>query len=947
MSHRRIQDGLAGAWGPDAAAIPVAPVCWSGGGTGGDHGGAGLGDNDGVSEETQEGPDEALRRDIRLVTSILGQTLVRTDGQHLLDLVEQVREHAKRGSLTEMPHTDLVTTGKLVRAFTVYFHLANVTEQVHRGRTLLAERREGGGWLDRTLERITSSGVGADDLQRQLAGICVRPVFTAHPTEVARRSTIDKLRAVAALLETPDSPRRTRRLEEVIQLLWHTDELRTQAPTPVDEARNGIYYLEGLSAAAVADVVDELRDQLARRDVTLPLDVRPLRFGTWMGGDRDGNPSVTADVTRDVLELQATHGLRLLGDLVNRLRRDLSVSERLAQVSDELRTRLDEVLPGLPEVEPRYRRLNAEEPYRLFLTCVHVRLRLTEERVRSGGRHRPGRDYLDDVELMDDLRLLHRSVLEHQGPLVAGGELERALRTVGATGFTLATMDVREHAAKHHHAVGQLLDRTGELDRPYADLSRPDRVAVLSRELAGRRPLATHPLPLDDAGRATAATFETIAWALESLGARTVESYIISMTHGVDDVFAAVLLAREAGLVDLVGGEAGVGFVPLLETIDELDRADEILEGLLGDASYRELVRLRGDVQEVMLGYSDSNKQGGIATSQWRIQRAQRRARDVARRHGVRLVFFHGRGGSVGRGGGPTYDAIVALPWGTVDGEVKITEQGEVISDKYALPVLARQNLELSLAATIEATVLHRTDRRTPEEASRWDAVMDELASAAHDRYDDLVGRDDLPEYFTTSTPVDVLGSLRIGSRPARRPDAGGGIEDLRAIPWVFGWTQSRQIVPGWYGVGAGLAAAKAATPGNLDELREMYRRWPFFRTFLDNVAMTLFKTDLDVAASYVAALVPQRMHGFLDLVREEYDVTVERVLEVTGDQMLLERDPVLRNTLAVRENYLAPLHKLQIELLARQRRGEEEPQLDNALMLTVNGIAAGMRNTG
>ena len=892
--------------------------------------------------EDSSTPDRALRRDIRRVTSILGETLARTEGDDLLALVEQVRSHAKDGRLDQLPDFDLATITRLVRAFTAYFHLANITEQVHRGRALTRQKQADGGWIEQALGRIREAGVPPEELAGLLRTVGVRPVFTAHPTEVARRSTIDKLRRVATLLEEPEGARRDRRLAEAIELLWLTDEIRIEPPEPSDEARNVVYYLEGLSAAALPDVLEELRDRLSTMGVELPADVRPLRFGSWVGGDRDGNPHVTPATTREVLTLQAVHGIRMLQTLVDRLRRDLSVSDRVSEVSAELTARIEELLPGLPEVEPRYRRLNAEEPYRLFLTCVHVRLGLTERRVAGGRHHVAGRDYADDTELLADLLLLHRSVLAHQGAVVASGELERLVRTVAATGLTLATLDVREHSSKHHAAVGQLLDRVGELSTPYADLEPHARAKVLSEELASRRPLARSPLPLDEECAATAETFRAIRWGLDSLGPRVVESYIISMTHDADDVFAAVVLAREAGLVDLPSGVARIGFVPLLETVTELEQTEFILDAMFADPSYRELVRLRGDVQELMLGYSDSNKAGGITTSQWQIQRAQRRARDVARRYGVRLRFFHGRGGSVGRGGGPTYDAIMALPSGTVDGEVKITEQGEVISDKYALPTLARQNLELAVAATIEASVLHRTDRRTPDEVRRWDTMMDRISEAAHQRYLGLVEEHGLAEYFLTSTPVDLLGALHIGSRPARRPDSDDGLDDLRAIPWVFGWTQSRQIVPGWFGVGSGLHAVA----GDVDRLREMYAAWPFFRTFLGNVSMTLVKTDLEIAARYVA-LAPESLRPLLETIRAEFDLTVERVLAVTGDAALLDREPTLRTTLEIRENYLEPLHHLQVELLGRYRRGEDDPALERALLLTINGIAAGMRNTG
>jgi phosphoenolpyruvate carboxylase len=886
---------------------------------------------------------DALRKDVRLVTSLLGQALVKTEGEALLELVEQVRQAAKDESLDQLPRLDPASATTLARAFASYFHLANITEQHHRGRTLERARTEHGGPLDHTFAALVDAAIPDEDVAELVQRLEVRPVFTAHPTEVARRTNLDKLRRVSALLAEPESRRRARELEAVVDLFWQTDQIRAGRPEPLDEARNGVYYLEGLARAAVPDVVDRLREHLHDRDLDLPLTHSPLRFGSWIGGDRDGNPTVTPQVTRDVLALQAGHGIAAIRSKIDDLRRELSVSERLTTVDQAVRDRTHSMLEALPEVEPRYRRLNAEEPYRLFLTCVDVRLRLTEGRVLAGQPHEDGRDYRNDRELLQDLALLHASVERHQGPVVANGDLQRLLRTVATFGFTLATLDIREHSEKHHAVLGQLFDHLGTLDAPYADLDSTSRLKLLSDELTLRRPLSHQPAPVDEDGHRTIGIFAVVREALDVLGAGAVESYIISMTHDADDVLAAVLLAREAGLVDLAAGRADIGFVPLLETVEELSRVEAILDALLGDPSYRRLVEVRGNFQEVMLGYSDSNKAGGITSSQWQIQRAQRIAHDVARRHGVRIRFFHGRGGSVGRGGGPTYEALLALPFGTVDGDVKLTEQGEVISDKYNLPVLARENLELLLAGTLEASLLHRTDRRTRQQREQWDALMDRVSAAAHDRYQTLVTQPDLPAYFTASTPADLLGALHIGSRPSKRPQQDAGLDGLRAIPWVFGWTQSRQIIPGWFGVGSGLSAALDWG----DDLREMYQSWPFFRSFLDNVAMTLAKTDLDIAARYVAALAPPETHHLLDDIRAEHALSVERLLQVTGDRELLEREPILRTTLEIRDNYLAPLHHLQVQLLQRRRDGEEDPELERALLLTVNGIAAGMRNTG
>ena len=889
-----------------------------------------------------------LRADVRKLGDLLGESLVRQEGQELLELVESVRKAVKDGGGDDLLSTlSIEQSVQLVRAFSTYFNLANVAEQVHRARVLSDARAQGGSWMAKAVDKIAAAQkanvpgheFSTEDLTRWVKELMVRPVFTAHPTEAARRSVLNKLGRVAKLLDQESSPAQRNQLAETIDVLWQTDELRVGRPEPLDEAMNALYYLDDLFKLTIPEVLNDFKNEIKRLGVDLPLDARPLSFGSWIGGDRDGNPNITASTTESAMVLQVGHAIRVTIAAMDELRQMLSVSTRITGVSNALLDSVEEDLKHIPEFEERFKRLNVQEPYRLKATAIVHRLAFTRNRHASGGAHVKHRDYNNTAELLADLALMRDSLLENRGELMATGLLERTMRTVSAFGLTHATLDVREHSDAHHHTLAFAFGDT------YKTKNHQERFAILAKELANSKNLDFG--KCDESAQKTLDTFKAVFDIVERFGPESIETYIVSMTKGSDDLLAAVVLAKQAGLVNLSSGRAIIGFAPLLETVAELRAAGEILDTLLNDPNYRKIVELRGNLQEIMLGYSDSNKDAGIATSQWEIHRAQRKLRDVAIKHGIKLRLFHGRGGSVGRGGGPTYDALVALPWGSIDGQIKMTEQGEVISDKYALPSLARENIELMLAASLEATILNRAPRQSNESLEKWNSCMDLISENSFARYRSLIDHPDLPAYFYASTPVEQLGEMMLGSRPSRRPDAAGGLDSLRAIPWVFGWTQSRQIVPGWFGVGSGLKAAREA--GKSDVIQEMLKQWHFFHTFISNVEMTLAKTDLEMARRYVEALVPKELHHFLDIIDEEFKLTCEEVLKVTKKASLLGDQPILARTLQVRDAYLAPLHLLQVNLLKRVRdhQGEVDATLHRALLLTINGVAAGLRNTG
>lgn len=898
--------------------------------------------------------DAALRTDIRRLGTQLGDALVRQHGQALLDRVEGVRGVARSlrrdaesgAALADiLAEVDVDDAIDLVRAFTVYFHLANTAEQVHRVEDLDETAAASDHRFADTVASLQQVGISNAEIVAATRQADLRPVFTAHPTEVSRRSILDKLAEVAELVERRGEAaagggeirRIDRRIDELIDAMWQTDELRREQPDPVDEARSMLYFLNQIVVEGLPELFDDIDAVLRTIGGSLPDDRVPVRFGSWIGGDRDGNPNVTAETTMAVLAFQRNRALRLLISEIEGLSSELSVSTAVSEVSEELAAALNLDRDRFPELVHRFDTISAGEPYRQRCAAIHRRLNET-------AMTPPGRDaYASPVELQTDLAVMSESLLANNGELLARGRLARVRRILAMVGFHLATLDIRQHTRRHHDALAELFEPLGV---DYATLDRAGRTEVLSAELGTRRPLAP---PVAPGGPEPLALLAELREAMDRWGDEIVESYIVSMTQGVDDVLAPAVMARDVGLVDLPAGVARLGFVPLFEMIDDLRAVGTVLRDLFAVEPYRKLVELRGNVQEVMVGYSDSNKDGGITTSQWEIHKALRQIAEVSAETGIRIVVFHGRGGTVGRGGGPTNAAILSQPAGAVAGAVKVTEQGEVIADKYGLPRLARRNVDLALSAVVEASLAHRRPRHDPTTLATWNEVMEMMSGHAYAAYRALLEGPGLVEYFQTSTPVEELGAMNIGSRPARRSSS-SGIDDLRAIPWVFGWTQSRQIIPGWFGVGTALEAARDA--GHDDVLAAMYADWQFFGTFLSNVEMTLSKTDLAIAKHYVDRLVDPELHHIFDTIAAEHDRTLDQIHQLTGSG-LLEDLPLLKRTLSVRDAYLDPINVLQVELLARSRAAEgrdEDPlerRLRRALLLTVNGVAAGLRNTG
>ncbi len=910
---------------------------------------------------------EAASTQVRLLGDLLGRTIADIEGAARLELVERIRHlaiDARSGDadasrelvaiLRDVPAEDALV---VVTAFASWFHLINLAEDQALVRQLIFDRQaaaDAGEIYTETIaaaiQRLADRGIDADSIEGVLHEVAIRPVLTAHPTESKRRTVLTKLGRISAALRRLDqerlSPEVRENLEEFlaeeITSLWLTDETRAQAPTVIDEVRNGLYWVD----AVLYDTVPRLYRELDRAvratfpDVTVEVG-RFLRFGSWIGGDRDGNPNVTAAVTERTLREHKTLAIRLLRRSIDRLHAHLSITSRRAPTA-ALRGRyaaLTDVLPeDAAEAEERY----PEQPHRQFLVLVYRVLAVTEERAANpwrADRKVDERSYATSHQLVDDLQLLRDSLRAAGAARIADGRVRDLQIQAEVFGFHLVTLDLRQHASRHAAALSELFARYGDAS-DYASLPEDDQRSILERELSTERPLAPAVLDLSEETNETLRLFRTVRRAHQRLGRDAIDTYIISMTRQVSDVLAVLVMARDAGCGD------ALDVTPLFETVDDLDRAPQVLDDLLRCEPYRDHVHRRHDHQQVMIGYSDSNKDGGYLAATWQLQRAQRALAEVADAHGVKLTLFHGRGGSIGRGGGPANAAIRAQPPESVRGRFKLTEQGEVIAARYRDDRLAHRHLE----QIIHAVLLTARPDRAPKTTARVDAVLDDLAGRARQAYRDLVH--DTPEtitYLREATPLDAIGELNIASRPARRKP-GAGIDDLRAIPWVFAWTQCRINLPAWYGVGAAIHSWAGEDHDRWQELRELVAVSPLLKVTLDNVEMALAKADLRIASEYTRLARPEIRAAVFPQIEAEFERTTTALRRVLGGTELLAHDPDLRAVLRLRDPYLDPLHAVQAALLARLREEtdtDRSSRLRDAVLVATNGIAAGLRNTG
>ena len=888
--------------------------------------------------------DQPLREDVNRLGALVGEILAEQRGEDFLALIEHIRTAAiqrrerkneasyLRQTLSRMPPA---TAEAVVRAFATYFNAVNLAERVHRIRRRRDYQRNGDtpqpGGLLATLHALRDEGVDYDTLRAQLDALCVELVFTAHPTEAVRRALLEKEQdVVRGLVEDMDrnlTPQERRadlaRMRSAITASWQTAESPPSKPTVADELEHVGFYLSETIYRVLPVFYETFAEAMETVYGKRPAVPCVLRFGSWVGGDMDGNPNVGADTIAATLATQRGSILRAYRRDLAKLSRTLSQSPERVGIDAAIHACIDDYRTRFPDVAARLRARNADMPYRALLALIDARLEATDAGTASA--------YAGPQEFLADLDLIAASLVANRGEHAGGFALDRVRRRVRSFGFHLATLDVRQDSSVHERALAICLDDAGFAQRPV-----DERIACLTRALSGTPPtldLATLPEP----ARGTLAVFRTLAQARRTYGEVALGPYIVSMSRTAADALAVLALAHLSG-----DGDGALDVAPLFETVADLDAAPQVLRALLADPRYRAHVAARGGRQMVMLGYSDSSKDAGMLASRFALQQAQIALLAVGREFGVRIAFFHGRGGSISRGGGKTERAVIAAPRGSVEGYLRVTEQGEVIHRKYGIRALALRNMEQTVGAVLRVSLRPRPPE--PREA-RWREWARAMAQVSRDAYRALVHDDaDFPAYFRDATPIDLIERLRLGSRPAKRAGS-GDIGSLRAIPWVFAWSQTRCNLTAWYGVGAGLAHGIAAF--GLDAMKEMTSDWPFFAALADDLDMVLAKSDLAIFEGY-SLLAGPRHTQFHPRIAEEFARARDAVLALHGASELLSRDPRLRQSIRLRNPYVDPINLLQQDLLRRWRAADRPDDADyRALVATVNGISAGVQNTG
>ena len=910
-----------------------------------------------------------LRGEVRFLGGLLGKVLIAQEGQGFFELVEAIRKMAielrkqyspalEKKLLQKIRSLDLENLTKVLRAFTVYFQLVNLAEDKHRirrKRSYENEQKIQLGSYEDILSRLERARIPFGKIEELLRELSIGLVLTAHPTEAQRRSVFEKLYELESFLLDREfknlTPRELaeneRGIYEQITLLWQTDELRRRRQTVLDEVDNGLFYLDEILFGVLPDSLSRFYELIEK---TWKKKVKPspfLRFGSWIGGDRDGNPFVDHKITIETMRRQKDLVLRKYMQSLKRLLPLYSQSVFLAGASRELLKSIEEDTKRLPRFAESLKQRSAAEPYRRKISFIQrklvnaLRLNSLEAERQTAPDETIEAAYSAPEEFRVDLQILLKSLQKHKGEALAR-PVERLLFALDLFGFHFATLDIRDNAEVIQEAALEIAAQAGIADLPAKEADGEARTAFWSKTLERRTAVAVNESNLSAATWEVYATFKTIASIRKTFGPQAVTTYILSMSHGPWDVLTALWLAR-------LTGNRGLKIVPLFETIDDLRHAAGVMRILYRHPVYKQHLDECGRLQEIMLGYSDSNKDGGFVTSNWKLYKVQQELTAAAGENHVKQILFHGRGGSIGRGGGPANQAIMAQPQGTMHGRLKITEQGEVISSKYSNPYTAERNLELVISAVLAATLL---EHKPSPRQEVWERMMEDLSGEAYRVYSGFVqDPQGFMSYYSASTPIQEVSNLNIGSRPARRREA-GDLRDLRAIPWVFSWMQSRQTVPGWFGFGSAFnEIVRRQSSAALSMFREMYQEWPFFKATVDFMQMSTQKADMHIAR-YYANLVPAeavREH-FFSTVKREYEATVQAMLLITQQEQLLDGQYTLQHSIRLRNPYVDPLSYAQLTLLEKLRRSSktsEREVLQRAVSLSINGVAHGLRNTG